>query len=189
MSMKDPNITDVLREWLVYWFGRSLYKDYMRGLGLEGDEKVLDFGCGGGACARCILEFLSKGGALTCVDISEFWLPKAEKRMRKYDNAEFVSGEISELGVEDSSYDVVFIHFVLHDIERGQRETTVDALFRKLKPGGHLFIREPTKESHGMPAREVRDLMKAAGLREDLSEEGKSILLGPMYAGRYSKTV
>ena len=52
------------------------------------------------------------------------------------------------------------------DIAAEIRQATVAALGALLKPGGRLWIWEPTRESHGMPVGEIRDLMASSGLTE-----------------------
>ena len=189
MSFENPNFMEVWLEELFInrIFARSIYKNYIEKFGLKGNEKILDFGCGGGVCARYIAELLSKEGFLTCVDTSKFWLSKAEERMKKFNNVELKLGDISTLDIKDSSYDVVTIHFVLHDIEPNLRKGVINTLARKLKNGGLLFIREPTKKSHGMSAQEIRDLMTSSGLEETDFKITKSMITGPMYAGIFKK--
>ena len=163
--------------------GPLLYGPYIKTFGLRGDEKVLDFGCGGGAGSRCLASFLNKDGHLTCVDMSAFWIDKARKRLKKYPNVECRAGDIRELDIADSSFDVISVFHVIHDIAPAERQGTMDALSRKLKAGGRLLIREPIKPSHGMPVNEIRALMSSAGLKEAEHRQSKS-----EYSGRFEKT-
>jgi len=163
--------------------GPLLYGPYMKTFGLKGDERVLDFGCGGGASSRCLASFLNKDGHLTCVDMSAFWIEKARKRLKKYPNVECRAGDIRALDTPDSSFDVISVFHVIHDIAPTERQGAVDALSRKLKAGGRLFIREPIKTSHGIPVDEIRALMSSAGLKEAEHRQTKS-----EYTGRFEKT-
>ena len=163
--------------------GPLLYGPYIKTFGLRGDERVLDFGCGGGAGSRCLASLLNKDGHLTCVDMSAFWIEKARKRLRKYPNVECRAGDIRELDIADSSFDIVSVFHVIHDIAPPERQGTVDVLSRKLKADGRLFIREPIKTSHGMPVDEIRALMSSAGLKEADHRQSKS-----EYSGRFDKT-
>ena len=94
------------------------------------------------------------------------------------------SGNIRELDISDSSFDVVSIIHVIHDISPAERQDIVEALSRKLKVGGILFIKERIKESHGMPVDEIRTLLSNAGLKEVEYTENKS-----EYMGKYEKAV
>jgi ubiquinone/menaquinone biosynthesis C-methylase UbiE len=163
--------------------GLLLYSKYFKTFGLKGNERVLDFGCGGGAGSRCLANLLIKGGHLICVDVSSYWIEKARNRLKKYANVECKAGDIRELDIPDSSFDVISAIHVIHDITPADRIDIVKALFQKLKAGGLFFIREPIKESHGMPVEEIRSLLSGAGLKETEHKETKS-----EYMGKYQKS-
>jgi hypothetical protein len=97
------------------------------------------------------------------VDTSVYFSEKARKRVAHYPSARILHGEITEL-------DLISIIHVIHDIPRAKRSATVQALSPLLKPGGRLWIWEPTRPSHGMPAEEIRGLMEKVGLREVSAE-------------------
>ena len=82
--------------------GPLLYYPYFKTFGLNGNEKVLDFGCGGGAGSRCLANLLNENGHLTCVDMSSYWIRRARKRLGRYSNVECKSGDIRELDIPDS---------------------------------------------------------------------------------------
>lgn len=183
-DFERPSILFVLEDILKGLIGGPLlYNPYFKTFGLKGNERVLDFGCGGGAGSRCLANLLSKDGHLTCVDVSRHWIAKARKRLGKYSNVECKSGDIGELDISDSSFDVISAIHVIHDIAPQERQDIVKALSRKLKEGGLLFIREPTKKSHGMPVEEIRALLSDAGLKEIKHKETKS-----EYMGKYQKS-
>ena len=147
--------------------GRPYYRRYVESLGLRGDERVLEYGSGPGAASQYVAQRLvSGGGHLTCVDISSVWMTYLKRRMHGYQNVAFKLGDIVTLDVQDESYDVVTIHFVLHEIEHSERQEKVNALARTLKSGGAMFVREPFSERHGMPPEEIRTLVGSTGLRE-----------------------
>ena len=147
--------------------GPLYYAPYFRSLGgFRGDEQVLDFGCGGGVSTRSIAVELTRGGSVTGVDSSSYFSERARKRTARYSSARILCGEITELDLPRQSFDLISIIHVIHDIPRIKRSATVRALGALLKSGGRLWIWEPTRESHGMPAREIRGLMHEADLRE-----------------------
>jgi len=163
--------------------GAFLYNAYFKTFGLTGNEKVLDFGCGGGAGSRCLANLLIKGGHLTCVDVSGYWIAKARNRLKKYSNVECKAGDIREMEMPDSSFVIISAIHVIHDIAPVEREDIVKTLTRKLKTGGLLYIREPIKASHGIPIEEMRALLSGAGLKEIEYKETKS-----EYMGKYQKS-
>jgi ubiquinone/menaquinone biosynthesis C-methylase UbiE len=147
------------------------YDPYFRSRGgFRGDEEVLDFGCGGGVSTRSIAAGLTRGGSVTGVDISSYFSERARQRVYRYPNARILRGDITEMDIPRESFDLISIIHVIHDIARARRSATVQVLGALLKPNGRLWIWEPTRPSHGMPAEEVRSLMEEAGLREVSAE-------------------
>lgn len=182
-DFEKPSFLFILEDTLKNFLGGSLlYNPYIKSFGIRGNERILDFGCGGGISSQCIAKKLTKGGFLTCVDTSIFWMKKAEKRLRKYSSVELKTGNIRELDIPDSSYDIASIVHVIHDIEPELRQAIVNLLAAKLREGGRLFIIEPTKESHGMPIEEIQTLMNNAGLIETNKTIKKS-----SYRGEFTK--
>ena len=161
-------------------FGR-IYKAYVDRLGLQGNEKVLDFGSGSGNPARFIAPILLRdGGTLTCVDVSRTWLDIARGRLRCYPNVEFKLGDIASLDLPAGAYDVVFVHFVLHDIGAAERPRIVQHLARVLNGTGGLHIREPLRF---ITAEEIRRLMEQSSLREVQSRTAQVPTQGMVYEG------
>lgn len=153
---------------------RLLYSPFFeKNGGFRGDERVLDFGCGGGVGTRTISRLLTQGGKVTGVDVSSFMLKRARKRLRRLANADILRGDIRELDLSDGTFDVISEVHVLHDIDSPERASYVAALARLLKSGGRVWVLEPTRESHGMPVGEIRALMSEVGLEEVSHEESK----------------
>ena len=147
----------------------SAYRGSVERLGLRGDERVLDFGSGAGTPARLIAERLPRGH-LTCLDVSRRWLDVARRRLGVFANVDYQLGEIQDLGLADGSYEVVFVHFTLHEIPTAARPEAVAQLARVLSPAGRLLLREPLRF---IGQDEIRDLMARSGLVESSSRVEK----------------
>ena len=189
MSFTDPSKTTILLHEF-FWFNviKGYYRNFVDSIVLDGDEKVLDFGCGPGAASKFIALRLEKGGGeLTCFDISEKWISRAKKRLRRYANIEYYAEDIRTWREKDEYFDTVLVHIMLHDIPESERADVVKALAQKMKPGAFLIIREPTKEGHGIRPEAIRELMERNNLKEKKSEIAKRGLLGIMYTGYYKK--
>ena len=182
VDFNNPSFQLRLDDILKYFFGGSYFKSFVNSFALKGNEHVLDFGCGGGNEASFVLEHLGENGHITCVDKSSYWIKKARKRLKKFPNVAFVTGDISILDIPDNAFDVVLARYVIHDIAPEERQRIMNALVNKLKPGGALYIWEPIKISHGMPIEEIRELLSNTGLQELSHETTKSF-----YKGKFLK--
>jgi len=147
---------------------RERNRSFVSGLGLTGDEKALDFGCGTGTTSEHLASVLAQGGGhLTCVDISRRRVRIARKRLRHYANVGVHLGHLPTLPIPDGQFDFVLVAAVLHEVKKAIREEIAASLAAKLKPGGRLVIVEPTGKRHGIPAQEIRALLQNAGLEEE----------------------
>jgi ubiquinone/menaquinone biosynthesis C-methylase UbiE len=165
-----------------------LYRHYVDDMGLRGDERVLDYGSGSGAAARHLAKRLEAGGGrLTCMDVSVRWQAVIRRVLRAYPDVEYRCGDVREMGMPAASFDVVLVHWMLHDVSPWDRPSIAAELARLLRPGGRLFSREPTGAKHGMPAASVREQFAAAGLTETLATEGKTPVLGTYYRAVWIK--
>jgi ubiquinone/menaquinone biosynthesis C-methylase UbiE len=165
---------------------RYLYNAYVNSLPLRPGNKVLEFGSGVGAMAELLARRLNDG-ELTCVDISDRYLMKARKNLRDYPNISFLRGKLTKLNIEDGEYDAINVHFVLHDILKENRAQLVEEMFRLLKPGGKVYLREPLKESHGMPSSEINELFMNAGFYPVYEGEKKVRFRGEIFSACYSR--
>jgi ubiquinone/menaquinone biosynthesis C-methylase UbiE len=165
-----------------------LYRRYVDQMGLRGDERVLDYGSGSGAAARHLARRLRAGGGrLTCMDVSARWQKVLRRVLRAWPDVEFRLGDVRTMDLPAESFDVVLVHWMLHDIHPQDRPSIVAELARLLRCGGHLFSREPTGAKHGMPAAQAREVFAAAGLRESLTEEGKLPVIGAYYRAVWTR--
>lgn len=190
MSITEPSSASIrLHEFFWLKLMKAYYRKFVDSFDLKGDEKVLDFGCGPGSTSKFIAQILEKGGGeLTCLDLSPAWIERAKKHLSKFSNVEYYAEDIRSWEEKNNYFDAVAIHFMLHDIDKSERQEVVNTLAKKMKTGARLFIREPTKESHGMSPEEIRQLMLKSGLKENESKITKSFIMGNMCTGVFSKT-
>lgn len=162
-----------------------IYTGFIQTIGLKGSEAVLDFGSGSGAGAKYLAEILSKGGgSLTCADTSHYLMNIAKKRMKNYGNVRFLNGPLQELELPAESFDVICMHYVLHEVSQDLRIGIVKEFYRLVKPGGRVCLQEPQREYDGMPVSEIRALMSEAGFREASANEKRNVFSGAFQKDR-----
>lgn len=144
--------------------GPRLYSPFVEWLQLEGDERILELGCGNGVLTDYLAKALDKGGKVTAVDTSSYMIERARARLKEHNNVETIRGDVRSLLLEPESFNLVtFIH-VLHNIAPEERQSTMDALSRLLAPGGRLCLMEPVSQSHGIPEEEICSVAGNSGL-------------------------
>ena len=119
---------------------------------LNGDERVLDMGCGRGAVLIAAARRLPHGRAvgvdLWSADQSgnrpEATLANAAAA-GVTDRVEVHSGDMTALPFPDDSFDIVTSAMAIHNIPSAQgRHQALDEALRVLRPGGRLFIADPS---------------------------------------------
>jgi arsenite methyltransferase len=118
-------------------------------LALNGDEKVLDAGCGRGLMSVGIAKRM-KTGKVTAVDV---WDPRVlsgnsadaaranAKKEGVGERIRFEEGDLRKLVYPAENFDLVFSGGALHFFEdEPDRDQAVRELLRVLKPGGRLMI-------------------------------------------------
>ena len=109
-------------------------------LELDGDEQVVDVGCGSGYYSLPLAARL-EAGRLTCVDGSEVMLRHLRRRLSWHGlegRVEVCEGEVEALPLDDESADVVLMANLLHELP--DPEAALAEAARVLRPGGRAVV-------------------------------------------------
>ena len=184
------NFLEKLDDFIIRYFAYFNYKNYLVRMDLKGDEKVLEVGCGGGNLSRFLAEKVKE---LVCIDNSNYWIEKSKKRSKRFKNIKFEISNLLDFNKENylNYFDIAVLHYVLHDIVKEKRRKAIEILSKSLiKEKGRICIREPTRESHGIPPNEIRNLMLKVGFSEKMSRERYYFSLkGKVYEGIFHRTL
>jgi len=183
-----PPFSEKLDDFLVRNLAYFNYRNYARRIDLQGNEKVLEVGCGGGNLSRFLAKRVEE---LVCIDNSNYWIKKSEERLKKFKNIKFEISDILDFDKKNylNYFDVVVVNYVLHDIASEKREKAAENLSKSIKDSGKICIREPTRQSHGIFSNELRNLMLKKGFSEKISNERYYFpLKGKIYEGIFYKT-
>ena len=138
----DPANWDVVTTRLL---GRTVLRPFWRGwvrrLGLQGGERVLDYGSGSGQLSRRLALAVGATGTVTCLDISPRWLAWAAQETADLPWVDVRLGTLAML--PPHVYDLAHVHYVLHAVPRGSRGAVVEEAVARLAPRGRLAVREP----------------------------------------------
>ena len=126
-----------------------VWGELLDGLGLRGDERLLDLGCGRGAVLLAAAKRLDTGRAVG-VDI---WSasdqsgnsPAAAQRNARLagvaGRVALTTGDMTALPFAPGSFDVVVSNVAIHNIRgRAARLAAIDEAVRVLRPGGRLLL-------------------------------------------------
>lgn len=180
---QEPELLEILlTKFALLFYGKSVYRSFADRLPLAGGEEVLDFGCGMGTVACYAAEKLPHGH-LTCLDVSRRWQKACRKTLRKKNNVTFMLSETPALRKEH--FDVVYCHFVLHDISDEELHKVITVLAQSLKPGGVFVFREPLKEVEKLGV--IKGRIAASGLNLEDSRVTDIPLMGNALESIYTK--
>lgn len=141
----EPSKREVaLTKFFLHTPARSIYRSFADSIPLQGHESVLDFGSGYGTVAKWIAPRL-RSGQLTCADISSLWQAECRKHLAKFENISYFNDDIYQLDASEQ-FDIIYAHFVLHDLPYPELEKVIPHLVQLLKRGGTLVIREPISD-------------------------------------------
>ena len=127
----------------------AVWAELLRDLGLRGDERVLDLGCGRGAVLLMVAKLLPRGRAVgvdiwrttdqsgNSVDVTR----RNAEVEGVVDRVELHTGDMRRLPFPDASFDVVLSSLAIHNIlDAAGRQEAIDEAVRVLRPAGRLLI-------------------------------------------------
>ena len=108
--------------------------------GIKAGDAVLDLGSGAGNDCFVARTIAGETGKVTGLDFSEEMLERAKQNLEKtgFTNMEFIQGDIEEMPLPDSTFDVALSNCVLNLVPDKQK--AFSEIYRVLKHGGHFCI-------------------------------------------------
>ncbi len=95
----------------------------------------LEIASGTGAMTKFLALAFPKA-QITCVDLSSFYLNKAQKRLSNFKRIDYVQGAAEKLNFKDQTFDVVVSCFLFHELPFNIRQDVINEGQRLLKPMG-----------------------------------------------------
>jgi len=168
---------------------------FLRDVGVDRGQFVLDFGCGEGKYAIPAARIAGRRGRIYAVDKDRKKLSGLMRAVRKKRLGNVVPVHTANgqgIPVRTRSIDLVLLYDVLHRgylPEESQRAATLRGIYRTLKPGGVLSCYPTHLKKYGMTFERVLKEVRRAGFR--LEGERRRALLhdGKVVRGRVFRFV
>jgi ubiquinone/menaquinone biosynthesis C-methylase UbiE len=133
---------------------------FLREIGLESGQAVLDFGCGVGHYTIPAAKVVGNEGIVYAVDKEQQVLDELQQKavFLNLKNIRTIktAGQI-QIGLEDDSIDVVLLYDVLHYLKKEERAKLYIEAYRVLKQNGLLSV-YPKHTLEGEPVLKFLDL-------------------------------
>ena len=117
----------------------------LQAMSLQGDERILDIGCGDGKITALLSKMIPQG-AVIGIDPSISMITKAREILKKRElfNLSFCEGSAEDFSLDEQFDHIMAIH-VMHWIK--DQEVALKNMYDHLKPTGHVhLILAPSKE-------------------------------------------
>jgi ubiquinone/menaquinone biosynthesis C-methylase UbiE len=115
--------------------GKRLFST--RRFDLRGMKSILDVGSGAGQIAKHLLDFSDPGTQITCTDLSQPMLRRAQRRL-KSDRPTFVTADLSCLPFADESFDGVTCGYVIEHLP--DPSVGLSEMARVMRVGGRMLL-------------------------------------------------
>lgn len=156
----EPTLLEVVITELVgNTLGKSYYRKLIKELSINAEDKVLDYCSGSGIISKEIAKYL-KNGQLVYADVSEKWLMHAAKKLMHCKNSKAERIQNFQSFISGGDYDIILVHFALHDFPDEYQQLIVNQLIKNLKPSGRIYFREPLGSSHGIEMHELANILE-----------------------------
>ncbi len=160
----------------------NVSQELIRQFPLNGDEEILDLGCGPGTYFRTFLKTYPEARA-TAVDTEDV-IPITRHHVEREDlsgRVAFVPGDFYELSFKNSFYHLVILSNIIHMFTPDRAVALCEKIYSALSPGGTLLINDFFTDETGTRPRwgalfSLNMLLNTDGGKNYRLEDGKRFL-------------
>ncbi len=115
-------------------------KNAIESIGINGNDKLLDFGAGTGRNALLMNKYLSAEGEIIGLEISDEMIEQFNQKFKNISNIKILNKRIDKSFELEEKFDKVFISFVIHGFPHEVRTEIIKNAYNNLKEGGEFVI-------------------------------------------------
>jgi len=134
---------DLMNDFMSLGIHRIWKKNLLNMMNPSSNDKLIDVACGTGDIAKIYLENVDKLSKITCVDPNRGMLKKAQEKLDKYKNLDWIIAPAENLPIKNNSFNFYTISFGLRNTKNLNK--TLAEAYRVLKPGGRFLCLEFSK--------------------------------------------
>jgi len=140
---------DLMNDFMSLGVHRIWKKNLLNMMNPSPNDKLIDVACGTGDVAKLYLDNVSKLSKITCVDPNKSMLKKAQEKLDKYQNLDWIIAPAENLPIKNNSFNFYTISFGLRNTKN--LDKTLAEAYRVLKPGGRFLCLEFSKiQNYGL---------------------------------------
>ena len=134
---------DLMNDFMSLGIHRIWKKNLLNMMNPSSNDRLIDVACGTGDIAKIYLENVDKLSKITCVDPNRGMLKKAQEKLDKYKNLDWIIAPAENLPIKNNSFNFYTISFGLRNTKNLNK--TLAEAYRVLKPGGRFLCLEFSK--------------------------------------------
>ena len=112
------------------------------------ETKLIDVASGTGDIAKLFSHKTKNSGKITCVEPNNLMLNQGKKKLKKYDNINWINALAEKIPLKDNSFDYYSISYGIRNVS--DINAVLKEALRVLKPGGRFMCLEFSKIDNEM---------------------------------------
>ncbi len=114
-------------------------KQHLQNYKTSGKLHFLEIAVGTGSATEFVVKAFPEA-KITCIDLSDAYLKKAQENLKDYSNINFLQAEGENLPFKNETFDAVFSVYLFHELPKEVRKKVIEESIRVLKTSGYMGI-------------------------------------------------
>ena len=134
---------DLMNDIMSLGIHRAWKEKFIDWMNPQPETKLIDVASGTGDIAKLFSNKTKKSGQITCVEPNTQMLNQGKKKLKKYDNIQWINAPAEKIPTTDNTFDYYSISYGIRNVS--DINNVLKEAFRVLKPGGRFMCLEFSK--------------------------------------------